>query len=123
MNHIEAMKQALEAFEDLKKNHGIVYVNEMVDLRQAIAEAEKQEPVPRVVLREGSPTLLSDKAILPTDQRLYTQPDPDALHAAYMSGFHDGKKAQPKAEKQEPVGEIYGWHGKDRKSTRLNSSH
>ena len=63
-------------------------------------KAEKQEPVPRVVLREGSPTLLSDKAILPTDQRLYTQPDPDALHAAYMSGFHDGKKAQPKAAKQ-----------------------
>jgi hypothetical protein len=38
----EAMKQALEALEDAKK-HGLVYVNEIVDLRQAIAEAEKQE--------------------------------------------------------------------------------
>jgi len=44
MSHIEAMKQALEALEDAK-THGLVYVNEIVDLRQAIAEAEKQEPV------------------------------------------------------------------------------
>ena len=38
----KAMKQALEALEDAK-THGLVYVNEIVDLRQAIAEAEKQE--------------------------------------------------------------------------------
>jgi hypothetical protein len=41
----EAMKQALEALEDAK-THGFVYVNEIVDLRQAIAALEKQgEPV------------------------------------------------------------------------------
>jgi len=44
----EAMKQALEALEDAK-THGLVYVNEIVDLRQAIAEAEKQdEPVAKL---------------------------------------------------------------------------
>jgi hypothetical protein len=37
----EAMKQALEALEDAK-THGLVYVNEIVDLRQAIAASEKQ---------------------------------------------------------------------------------
>ena len=42
---IEVLKQALAAFEDLKKNHGIVCVNEIVDLRKAIAELESQEPV------------------------------------------------------------------------------
>jgi len=41
---IEAMKQALEALEDAK-THGLIYVNEIVDLRQAIADTEKQEPV------------------------------------------------------------------------------
>lgn len=99
--NIEAMKQWLEALEyPLNTSHEAFNVDmaellahrAIESLEKAIAEAEKQEPVPRVVLREGSPTLLSDKAILPTDQRLYTQPDPDALHAAYMSGFYDGKK-------------------------------
>jgi hypothetical protein len=42
---IEVLKQALDAFEDLKKNHRIVCVNEIVDLRKAIAELESQEPV------------------------------------------------------------------------------
>jgi len=45
---IEVLKQALEAFEDLEKNHRIVYITEMVDLRQAIAELESQEPVGEV---------------------------------------------------------------------------
>ena len=41
----ETMKQALEALEDAK-THGFVYVDEIVDLRQAIAVSEKQgEPV------------------------------------------------------------------------------
>ena len=35
-----ALKQALEALEDAK-THGFVYVNEIVDLRQAIAESNK----------------------------------------------------------------------------------
>jgi hypothetical protein len=44
----EAMKQALEALEDAK-THGLVYVNEIVDLRQAIAEAKEQgEPVAKL---------------------------------------------------------------------------
>jgi len=44
----KAMKQALEALEDAKK-HGFVYVNEIVDLRQAIADSEKQgEPVEKL---------------------------------------------------------------------------
>ena len=43
-----ALKQALEALEDAK-THGLVYVNEIVDLRQAIAKAEKQgEPVAKL---------------------------------------------------------------------------
>jgi hypothetical protein len=47
---IEVLKQALNTFEDLKKNHRIVCVNEIVDLRQAIAELESQEPVAWPVL-------------------------------------------------------------------------
>jgi len=44
----KAMKQALKALEDAK-THGFVYVHEIVDLRQAIAEAEKQgEPVAKL---------------------------------------------------------------------------
>jgi hypothetical protein len=39
-----------------------------------IAEAEKQEPVAGVVVREGLPTLLRDSDIKPTDKRLYTTP-------------------------------------------------
>ena len=74
---IEAMKQALEALERIDEAMPFpVGKQAITSLRQAIAEAEKQEPVPRVVLREGSPTLLSDKAILPTDERLYTHPQP-----------------------------------------------
>ena len=101
---ITAMKQALnDANAALKKAAQCIkdLGEENERLRQAIAEANhipdatkmvEQEPVPRVVLREGSPTLLSDKAILPTDQRLYTHPDPDALNAAYIMGVQDGKK-------------------------------
>ena len=78
---IEAMKQALEALElvlETDEKPKTEINKSITSLRQAIAEAEKQEPVPRVVLRECSPTLLSDKAILPTDQRLYTRPQPKA---------------------------------------------
>jgi phosphate uptake regulator len=35
-----ALKQALEALEDAKK-HGFVYVNEIVDLRQAISDEDE----------------------------------------------------------------------------------
>ena len=50
MNHIEAMKQALEALElcnGAETADGIVVYTdkEITSLRQAIAEAEKQEPV------------------------------------------------------------------------------
>lgn len=34
----------------------------------------QQEPVAGVVIREGLPTLLQDRHIKPTDQRLYTSP-------------------------------------------------
>lgn len=37
---------------------------------------EQQEPVSGVVIREGLPALLQDRNIKPTDQRLYTSPQP-----------------------------------------------
>ena len=56
-----------------------------------------QEPVKRVVLLDGLPTLLSERAILPTDQRLYTTPpsvaeweklrNPIALHQNLLRGL------------------------------------
>ena len=61
---IEAMKQALEFL----RSGNFVYPTKIAtDLDQAIAEAEKQEPI-------------------------YAHPDPDALHAAYIMGVQDGKK-------------------------------
>lgn len=53
----------------------------------------KQEPVSRVVLRDGEPTLLLDRDIKPTDQRLYTTPQPQpkqepdhvAVHMAHCN--------------------------------------
>lgn len=46
MNKTEnALKLALEAFEDAKKNHGLVYVTEMCALREALEQpAQQQEP-------------------------------------------------------------------------------
>ena len=45
MNHIEAMKQALEALEPQQEHHRTFKLEVAHTLRQAIAEAEKQEPV------------------------------------------------------------------------------
>ena len=42
---IEAMKQALEALEIASDGGGVDFYGYAEDLRQAIAEAEKQEPV------------------------------------------------------------------------------
>ena len=65
---ITAMKQALESLEYWYKQYGDSNDLEAItSLRQAIAEAEKQEPI-------------------------YAHPDPDALHAAYIMGVQDGKK-------------------------------
>ena len=70
----EAMKQALEALEDAK-THGLVYVNEIVDLRQAIAASEKQgEPV------GTAGELFTNSALERLDLRpstkIYTTPQP-----------------------------------------------
>ena len=43
MNHIEAMKQALEALEPQQEHHRTFKLEVAHTLRQAIAEAEKQE--------------------------------------------------------------------------------
>ena len=37
-NKTEALKLALEAFEDAKKNHGLVYVTELCAIKEALAE-------------------------------------------------------------------------------------
>jgi hypothetical protein len=103
----EAMKQALEALEDAK-THGLVYVNEIVDLRQAIAEAKEQgEPVAWYVDfgndDEPNYALLGEKPHEPTatvrpllfgdttSQPKQEQGEPDELTIAYMSGLHRGK--------------------------------
>ena len=113
MNHIKAMKQALEALEssehlvlkayqDNKKpkdlyNQLYVHRDAVTDLRQAIAEAEKQEPVAvygycpecgaKGVMRERRPNgndKCSNGHVYPSSKSIHPQP------------------AQPKAE-QEPV--------------------
>ena len=54
----------------------------IIALRQAIAEAEKQEPI-------------------------YAHPDPDALNAAYIMGVQDGKKMrEPMTDEQ--IQEVVG---------------
>jgi hypothetical protein len=40
-----AAQLALEALEDARDNHNVHYVNEIVDLRQAIEQAEQAQPV------------------------------------------------------------------------------
>ena len=54
----------------------------------------EQEPVAWYYEIDGSKAISFAKDGEPNKpwQGLYTQPDPDALHAAYMSGFYDGKK-------------------------------
>ena len=39
---------------------------------------------------------INPSVILPVGMAFYTHPDPDALHAAYMSGFYDGQKSKVK---------------------------
>ena len=70
---IEVLKQALDAFEDLKKNHRIVCINEIVDLRKAIAELEGQEPVGYVYSESGVKSAAIQRD-LPNGTPLYTHP-------------------------------------------------
>jgi len=71
----DALRAAIEAA--LKMAH-LDYSGCMEDL----AELERQEPVSRVVLRDGEPTLLLDRDIKATDQRLYTAPQPQPCNPA-----------------------------------------
>ena len=103
---IEAMKQALEALENIITQ--VKYYEEgtsaITSLRQVIAEAEKQKPVAWAMLHDNGDFI---DAICPEEHArvegdythpLYTHPqpeterEPDDLTIAYMSGFHDGKK-------------------------------
>ena len=61
---ITAMKLIRDAIE---RGDDLTVIGAKHILDQAIAEAEKQEPI-------------------------YAHPDPDALHAAYIMGVQDGKK-------------------------------
>ena len=85
MNHIEAMKQALEALElcnGAETADGIVVYTdkEITSLRQAIAEAEKQEPVAWVCYGSGEKHDIDfdedDVNALPLNTMLYTHPQP-----------------------------------------------
>ena len=97
---IEAMKQALEALEDIfGKNK--VDVGAINSLRQAIAEAEKQEPVAVWELQECGWETICDPdwlMTLPIGTLLYTHPpkrewvgltDEEKLHIEIMGGKSD----------------------------------
>ncbi len=85
MNHIEAMKQALEALELHAKQYPHMQKGYTVDaiasLRQAIAEAEKQEPAMRI---DWWPSADTERYVvnmiewnrLPVGTLLYTTPQP-----------------------------------------------
>ena len=113
MTHIEAMKQALEALEvDAYVYNGEKSWKAITSLRQVIAEAEKQEPVfwYRPVGEDGgyegpihNCSIEKVRKECGAWKPLYTHPQPkaeqedhDDLTIAYMSGYQDGKKAQPK---------------------------
>ena len=71
----------------------------------AMAQPE-QEPVAWYYEIDGSKAISFAKDGEPNKpwQGLYTQPDPDALHAAYMSGFYDGKKAERRERSDRWIG-------------------
>ncbi len=76
---IEAMKQALEALEAYQHNGSVQLFDEAItSLRQAIAEAEKQEPVAWVVYSSSENDIVwADKGKrLKQNTPLYTHPQP-----------------------------------------------
>ena len=42
------LRSVLEALEDAKKNHGLVYVTELCDIREALAEKPAQQDIPKI---------------------------------------------------------------------------
>ena len=71
-----AMDLALEALEGLNHEDSIFageFEKEITAIKQ-VRLAPVQEPVAGVVLRDGYPTLVQDKHVKETDQRLYTTP-------------------------------------------------
>lgn len=79
-------------------NPAMVLPTNMALYAEPQPKAEKQEPVAWYYEIDGSKAISFAKDGEPNKpwQGLYTHPDPDALHAAYMSGFYDGKKSKEK---------------------------
>jgi hypothetical protein len=75
---IDAMKQALEALEDARNgtrieyNDQSAYQDEITALRQAIEQAEKQEPV--AWMRDDGTLLFADGNVFAVGQAFYTAP-------------------------------------------------
>jgi hypothetical protein len=130
MNHIEAMKQALEALEEINKlsiGENAICLPAEIDgamdaLRQAIAELEKQEPVALdTVLRKA--IVRSGKVIHPPQR---TEEEKQTLspriNDARVHAEHDRQREEARkliGEKQEPVidksaairiATALGWH-------------
>ena len=117
---IEAMKQALEALESTYKvfHEDEEIADAITSLRQAIATEESsatQEPIARVTGVYGGRFIvkpLNPAMVLPTNMALYAEPQPKQepaidnqdLTIAYMSGFHDGKKAERRQRSDRWVG-------------------
>ena len=85
---VEAMKQALEALEigwSPKYVNGVDArekgMKAITSLRQAIAEAEKQEPAAEVTSETGADITMSwwHEPALPVGTKLYTQPKHEPL--------------------------------------------
>lgn len=62
------------------------------------------EPARGVVIRDGLPTLLSDRDIKTSDTRLYTHPSPTDLRAEYQRGLEDAAKVADANATDEPYG-------------------
>ena len=117
---IEAMKLALDCLEDIFGKDKID-VGAINALRQAIADAEKQEPhcyMDEYGYVEGEMKQYMEEnggwyPVYTTPPQRKPEQESDDLTIAYMTGFHAGKNKdapQPKPE-QEPVAMRYDFDG------------
>ena len=92
------MKPTQQEIIELAREVGVVfderampYYERLVHLALERFGAGGGGPARGVVIRDGLPTLLSDRDIKTSDTRLYTHPSPTDLRAEYLRGLDDAK--------------------------------
>lgn len=94
------MKPTQQEIIELAREVGVVfderampYYERLVHLALERFGAGGGGPARGVVIRDGLPTLLSDRDIKTSDTRLYTHPSPTDLRAEYLRGLDDALSA------------------------------